>query len=121
MELVEGKYLSWVKVLKKQEKNRKGLGSVERGSWKGVLELWGAGMLELVSTVERALEFRIFGYQIFFKKKRIMGGGVAVLPRQQCHPAMVGPTQPAGKRTHPVGAMVVTVLFIYLFIIYLFI
>ena len=72
MELVGGRYLSWIRVLKKQEKNRKGLGSIERGSWKGVLELWGVGcrsvgVLELVTTVERALEFRIFGYQFFFK------------------------------------------------------
>ena len=38
----------------------------------GVLECWGAGaagVLELVSTVEGTIEFRIFGYQIFLEKK----------------------------------------------------
>ena len=38
----------------------------------GVLECWGAGavgVLELVSTIEGTIEFRIFGYQIYKKRK----------------------------------------------------
>ena len=50
-------YLSWIRVLKKQEKNRKGVGGVERENWRGywnfralgagVLGCWSAGVLEL--------------------------------------------------------------------------
>ena len=53
MELVGGKYLSWVRVLRKKKK-KKGLGSIERENWR---EYWScralgagvgaAGVLEL--------------------------------------------------------------------------
>ena len=71
--------VKWVRVLKKQKK----LKNIER-TWEvlsengseRVLEPWGvgvlgagvldAGVLELVSTVEETIAFRIFSYQIFF-------------------------------------------------------
>ena len=54
MELVGGKYLCWVRILKKQEKNRKGYEVLREksgentGTWgRRVLECWGAGVLVL--------------------------------------------------------------------------
>ena len=54
----------------------------------GVLEL-SAGVLELVSTVERTLEIRIFDHQNFLKK----GGGGGSSPTTQAGP----PGPQAGK------------------------
>ena len=84
--------MSLVRIFKKQKKNSKGVGRVEcirvlevvgnLGSecWNfGVLDL-SVGVLELDSTVERALEIRIFGYQNIFFKKGGEGGRAATSP-----------------------------------------
>ena len=70
LELVGGKYLCWIRVLKKQEKNRKGYEALREkngenaGTWgRRVLECWGARVLGCgsasvgISTIEELLKF----------------------------------------------------------------